>query len=200
MSESFSLKSTKIGTGNNLFPTDEFYVSVDLNSVAPSTALKQSALSQLTNKNKTVEYKVTEGFDIVSILSTSELDENGIPMAKVRVNDAKSGNFAITAYICDKYENVAKIKTDAEYSALTEEERQRYNAETYGGTIFDADSNEIVFEGFMISSSIQLKSEALEVESISAISNIDDCKLFKTYRRFEFKNKSKKYSWFTLHK
>lgn len=177
---SYKLKYEKInattGSENNFFPGDSLYVTVDTSSVSPSAAFSQSTLSTLTNKFKYMTFEIDKEYsDIAEIVSISN-DENNIPRAKINI--LQDGKFAITTYICNTYLNEQKIISDAEYNALTVEERRAYDEMLYGGE--DDSGNAIV--GFMIKDTLSLVSQSIEIDSITAKTDTLTLDLFSTTR------------------
>lgn len=160
--ESYELKYEKInaesGSENNFFPGDKLYVYVDMNTIMPKTALKQSTLTELTNQFKAMEFECLN--TDVAVIEKIEIGENKMP--KALVNILKDGQFTIQTHIANTYENQTKLKIQDEVDLMTEEDQKAYKTMVYGGV----DENEQEVIGFMKKSEISIISHSIEVERI----------------------------------
>lgn len=191
--QSFGLKYEKINgtqaSKDNFFPGDSLFITIDKATIEPINALDKNTICEMTNVFKSFNFKI-DNENIATFEKDGEnikyyYDEDGYPKVKLLLNSKNTGKVKVTCEIWDSYLDYAlNFLSEDDYDKLTDDEKERYNKMLYGGeyTFETEDGPEtITYEGFIKTSEIEILSQGIEVDNITALTDTINVDLFGNY-------------------
>ena len=184
--KSFDLKYEKIGgteaSKDNFFPGDSLYITIDKESVDPLNALDPNSICTMTSIFKSFNFRI-DNENIATFEKEGDnikyyYDEDGYPKVKLLLSSTNTGKFKVSCEIWDSYLDYAlNHLTEEEYDNLpTDDDRAKYDAMVYGGE-YDGE----IYEGFVKTSEIEITSQDIEVDNITARVDTINVDLFGNY-------------------